>query len=119
MGSELTIERREEEGVLVLDLVGDVDFNTAASLEGEIRQVAEGGNVCIVLNMSSVSLVDSMGMGKLLAAMAGLKSKKGKLVLSNLTPIVSKALSYARLDRVVTICSSVQEAVEKASQNSG
>lgn len=108
----LKINRREQEGVSILELRGrlifgpeDIDFNE------EIRRVIAGRRILLVIDLGGVDKIDSSGLGTLLYARAELRRAGGGLALANLKPAHLQVLVVARLETVFDVFSSQQDAI--------
>jgi anti-anti-sigma factor len=101
---------RTNEGVTVVDVItGKVATNQ------DIQRVSQaflsrGNPPRIILNLSGVQLVSSSFIAGLIALNRRMNDAHGKLVLCNLSPIVSETLAGAKLDRILTIVDTESDA---------
>lgn len=63
----LRIERREEGGVVVLRLAGELDLSTSGRLESAAQQAAGGPARRVVVDLTETTFVDSTGLAAMLA----------------------------------------------------
>ena len=84
MSLNLHIEQRESEGIVILDLKGQLTLGPG-DLELRERLVClhQSGKVNIVLNLKHVSIIDSTGLGTLVFGLARLRKAGGRLALLN------------------------------------
>lgn len=97
-------------GVLVLTLTAPrIDAASAVHFKDEFREGVANSEGRILMDLSSVTFMDSSGLGAMVAA---LKSVKGrKLELCSLMPAVEKVFRLTRMDKVFPLHSSVQDAL--------
>ena len=96
--SSLIISERRVDGVMILDLVGDIRLGQEnADLHNTIRKVVENGEKNILLNLAQVSKIDSSGLGELVAAWTTLRKNDGEAKLLNLTQTVEHLMTLTKL----------------------
>jgi len=79
---EITI--KDVQVAKVVELVGDLDGNTAPEAQGQIQPLAEPG-AKIILDMSKVSYMSSAGLRMLLVLYRSIAGSGGKVVLIGLS----------------------------------
>lgn len=91
--------------------VGDqrIDAAVAIAFKDQMRQLTEGSNAEVLLDLSTVAFIDSSGLGAIVAAMKQL-GKDRHLHLAGLMPNVDKVFRLTRMDTVFTIHGSVDDA---------
>ena len=104
--THLTIEQSESNGRCVLTAVGEIDLASAPDLETRLSQCL--GNGPVVVDLSSVSFIDSTGLRVLLAAHSG--ASDGGLGLVVTDGPVTKLLSITGVDGHLNIFPSVDAA---------
>lgn len=87
-----------------------IDAAVAIAFKDQMRQLTDGGAAEVVLDLSTVSFIDSSGLGAIVAAMKQLGSAR-KLHLAGLMPNVDKVFRLTRMDMVFAIHASVEEAL--------
>ena len=96
--SSLIISERRVNGVMILDLVGDIRLGQEnADLHNTIRKVVENGEKNILLNLAQVTKIDSSGLGELVAAWTTLRKNDGEAKLLNLTQTVEHLMTLTKL----------------------
>ncbi|HSI73613.1 MAG TPA: STAS domain-containing protein [Fimbriimonas sp.] len=65
----------------------------------------------VVLDLSSVSFMDSTGLGAMLSCLRSMKAKGGSMSVANLTPEVRRLFDLVMMDRVFEIHADVDSAV--------
>ncbi|WUI02669.1 STAS domain-containing protein [Spirillospora sp. NBC_00431] len=111
----LTIEHHHREGLTVASLVGEVDVATSARLRESLTRLVASGARHLILDMSAVTLIDSNGLGVLLALHHHLRDHhgpgSGSVTLAGVDPRLRDVLRVTRLTTVFPIYGTVDVAV--------
>lgn len=108
----ITIAHRNLAEIALLDISGRMTgdagnhFVAVAS-----NQIVELGTRKMVLNLAQLDQCDSMGISALLRIHTPLTNMGGKLVLCNLCDLVAKVFALTRVDEVLHIAESEEEAL--------
>ena len=92
--------------------VEKLDASNASLLKDELSNLNKKGVNTLIINLFSTKYCDSSGLSAILVANRICKDTNGKFVLSGLQPNVLKLISISQLDKVLSITSTVSEAVE-------
>ena len=103
---------KEDGGVLVIALEGDVDLKTSPDAR-KILLNAVTRNLPIVIDLSGVSYIDSSGVASLIEAFQKARKSGHKFVLAAVSESALRVLNLARMAKVFTICPSVAEGLAK------
>ncbi len=109
----LNIVRQMLSGVPVLTLSGRLDSNGASLLDKESGAMVEE-NPCIVVDLSNVEYLSSMGIRSLIAMEKSLKALSGGLILTGLNPFVSQVLDLSGLLNRFSCRETLEQAVQSA-----
>ena len=90
---------------LVLD--GDLDVHSAPLVQEAVAAAVREGADDVVLDLRSVSFVDSSGLGALIACHKRTRRDSRRLVLRSPSHRVARLLAVTTLDRVLTVESDV------------
>jgi anti-sigma B factor antagonist len=108
----LKIACRDIDGVAVLVLEGRIVLGEeTSSLREKVKGLLAEGKKKIVLNMKGVTLIDSSGLGALVAAYSSAKSGGASVRLCNLGPHFNQLLQVTRLLTVFEVSNSEADAV--------
>ena len=78
----VTVEQRTNDGIPILDVTGRLSAGEAADyLVSRVRAAIEGGRNRIVINLSGVGYIDSLGLEALLQIHNLLRGRKGEVKL--------------------------------------
>src|SRR6202049_484160 len=109
----LKITNREVDGVSVLTLDGRIVLGEeTVALREKCKRLLGGGKKKLVLDLKNVTLIDSSGLGALVAAHSSAKSGGASLRLCNLGSRTNELLQVARLVIVFEVSNSEADAVK-------
>lgn len=110
----MTLSEQRHDKVLVLRPAGArLDAAGAVAFKDAVAAHIAAGETRLVLDLGGVAFVDSSGLGALVALLKRLGGQ-GQLVLAAVQPPVQRLLALTRLDRVLAIRETVQQACEAA-----
>lgn len=95
----------------MLEVGGEVDLSTAASLRARIDEIVASGTRRLVVDLTAVGFMDSSGLSALVAGMKAMRAAAGEMTLACGTDSILKVFSVTGLDRVFAIRRSVAEAI--------
>jgi len=109
----IEIKKQRQGEVLVLALEGELmGGDEAKDFQDLIFKLIQEGEVNVVVNMEGVKWMNSSGLGMLMAAMTTLRSSGGDLRLAHVSDRVRRPIEVTKLDRVLRILGSTDEAVQ-------
>ena len=95
---------RQVGDVSVIDAVGRITLGEGSStLREKIKDVVNGGQKKILLNLGEVSYIDSSGIGELVSGFTTVTNHGGSLKLLNLTKRVKDLLQITKLYTVFEV----------------
>lgn len=108
----LTLNKSEVDGVSVIDLNGRIVLGEGTSkLREDVKQLVSEGKKSIVLDMKNVTMIDSSGLGALVAAYSSAKSAGASVRLSNLGTHFNQLLQITKLLTVFEVFKSREDAI--------
>lgn len=99
-----------ENGVRKIDLKGRLDIEGANSVDLRFTALAATQRAFLVVDLTFIDFIASLGVATLVRTAKAVSLRKGKLVLLNPQPNVAKVLAATRVDQVVPVCMSLDEA---------
>ncbi len=109
----MKINKREREGVTILEVEGKVTIGKGDVVLRETVHSAIGdGPVKMLINLGQVTTIDSSGVGELVSAFTTVTNRGGKLKLVNLPPKVNDILQITQLITVFEVFESEDEAIQ-------
>ncbi len=111
-----TIDKEEKYSLVRLD-EEKLDSVLAPELKSEFVKLNTGGVRNLILDLSPVKYVDSSGLSAILVANRLCENSRGMLVVAAPSEHVTKLLKISRLDAVLNILPSVEEAIDAVAMN--
>ena len=108
----LEIQRKEHEGVIILDMKGRITVGPeATALREAVAAVVTDGLKNLVLNLGQVDFIDSTGLGALVMCSTSMRKAGGSVKLLNLNRRNIQLLVMTKLATVFEIFTDEQDAV--------
>jgi len=108
----LAIAQRTTENITILDLKGRLIVGDAVgTLREKVRELAEAGNVNVILNLEGVDYIDSTGLGTLVICYTSMQKAGGSLKILNLSKRNIELLVLTKLNAVFEVFNDEQDAV--------
>lgn len=102
--SELNISNRQSGNVTIVDLAGKIALGESnRALHETIRGLTADGQKNIILNLANVTLIDSSGLGELVASYASVERNGGSMKLANLSDRFIELITITKLYTVFDI----------------
>jgi anti-sigma B factor antagonist len=96
---DLRVAVQAAEGGLKIELVGELDVATAPDLQRRVDEIASAeGDAWI--DCTELTFADSSGLGTLTRLAKTLRAQDRRLVLTNLRPIVRRAMDVLQIDEL-------------------
>jgi len=106
----MKIQTKENQGVHIFELSGEVDFNSSRELREKFQETLGKNCSKMLVNLKKVTYVDSSGLATFVEALQKIGQLGGKLILVGLVPAVRGVFEIAKLDSIFTL----EESEEKA-----
>lgn len=90
---------RIEDGKTIVCPDGDIVASAAEELRGQLKDLVQTAEGPLVIDLSRVELIDSVGIGLLIAVHNSLGKKGGRLGLRKVNPELAALLRTMRLDK--------------------
>ena len=97
----------------VIDVAGEVDLYSAPELKERVLSAIDAGKTRIVVDLSKTTFIDSTTLGVLVGGVKRLRTNDGELSLVCSDRNITKIFEITGLDRVFTIYSTRDEAVDQ------
>ena len=94
----MSVNTRKIQGVVVVDMSGKLAAGEPVLLlRNTVSHFVEDGSRKFLLNLGSVSYIDSAGLGELITTYASLRNRNGDMKLLNLTKTAKGLLQMTKL----------------------
>ena len=100
----------EKQGALVVVLRGDVDLSSSPEAR-KLLLSSIGGSDRVLVDLSSVTYIDSSGVASLVEALQASKKNGNQFALAAASEPTRRVLELARLDQVFTMYATVDEGI--------
>jgi anti-sigma B factor antagonist len=108
----MEISTRKRDNVAILDIKGEIIGNARFDLNTAIQEQVDSDVTGLIINLDEVPMMDSVGLGMLVAAYTSLTKKEKKVVLLNVGRSVRYLLVVTKLDQIFEKYDDEDEAVE-------
>ena len=95
----------------VLQVTGEVDLYSAPMLRERIRELAAGGAVHLIADLSEVDFLDSTGLGVLVGGLKRVREDGGSLALAVRTPRILRVFQITGLTKAFAVWPAVTDAI--------
>jgi len=99
-----------ENNVRLIELNGSLDLNGTYSIEIQFVRACEGNNTRVIVDLSQVSYISSVGIAMLVNATKSLIERGGKLVLLDPQKTVADVLEMTGISEIIRIFSDFESA---------
>jgi anti-anti-sigma factor len=96
----------EHDGSTLLRVVGEIDSYTAPLLRRRLVEQVDRRAVEVVVDLAETTLIDSTGLGVLVAAAARLREAGGRLVVLCPSPFLREVFALSGVDQLLDIVTS-------------
>jgi len=108
----MEISTRKRDNVAILDIRGEIIGNARFDLNTAIQEQVDSDVTGLIINLDEVPMMDSVGLGMLVAAYTSLTKKEKKVVLLNVGRSVRYLLVVTKLDQIFEKYDDENKAVE-------
>jgi len=102
-----------EDGIRLIKLIGTLDMNGTYSVEVDFVRHCAGANVRVLVDLSKVNYLSSIGIPMLINTARSVASRGGKMVLLNPQRNVTEILELTGISQIIDIYSDLQTAKER------
>ncbi len=106
----MNYQTREERGVVIVAFEGDVDLQSSPEARKVLLE-SVGRGMAIMVDLSEVGYIDSSGVASLVESFQAARKAGQNLVLVSVSDGAKRVLELARLDKVFTICDSLDDGI--------
>ena len=110
MGGALSVTVRNERGVVIAEVAGEIDISTVTRLRERLFKLAENGRTLIV-DLNRVTFIDSAGLGALIGAARRAAAHGGSLHAVCARPPTRRLLCLTGVDHRIPLAATVDGAL--------
>lgn len=109
----MPVTTRQTNGVTILDVSGPITAGEGAGqLHSAVNNALNAGATSVLLNWADTTTIDSTGVGEFISSYASVTNKGGTLKSASLPPKVQDVLNITKLNNVVEVYPTEDEAVK-------
>ena len=112
----MEIEEHSAGTVIVFELDGRLTLEPCGRLKDRVRTLVEQGGRRLVLDLSGVSYVDSIGVAELVRSQVIVGNQSGHLALAAMPAQITRLLQVTKLDQIFARFGTVAQAIEHVAQ---
>ncbi len=112
----MDIQEHSTGTVIVFALHGRLTLESFGRLRDRVRTLVDQGGRRLVLDLSGVSYVDSIGVAELVRCQVIVGNQGGQLVLAELPTQITRLLHVTKLDQIFARFGTVAQAIEHVAQ---
>jgi anti-sigma B factor antagonist len=90
--------------------VGELDAFTVSRFRQTLADLVVASGIVVVLDLGGVAFIDSAGLGALIGAIRRVRELGGEVAVACPRRALARLLQSTGFDRIVPVCSSVEEA---------
>jgi anti-anti-sigma factor len=109
----MDISTKSRDGVYILEISGRMDSISSKEIEDRLNGVIEQNKDKIIIDLSAVDYISSVGLRVLLFALKKQREKEGSIKLASLQPFVRDVFKTTGFDRLFSISRDQEEAMGK------
>jgi len=109
----LQFSQRSEGEVTVLSLAGRLDAITAPEIRPAIEELVEHRRGKVLIELSTLTMIDSSGVGAIVSLFKRLRAHSGDVKLSGLRGQPKEIFHLLRLDQVFDVYPTLDEALQR------
>ena len=109
--SALEVGECSKHTVLALD--GEIDLVSAPAVRESLAAIVDDNtDRAVIIDLRTVTFMDSSGIGALLSAYRRLKLQQRQMVVAEPQPIVARVLGITNVERLIPIADSLSSAID-------
>lgn len=112
----MKVEIKEENNVKIVKLTGQIRISTQNEFKDLLDDISKkNSEETLILSLDGVIYMNSAGLGIIIDTYKKFKENKGRMILCDLMPDISKLFEVTRINRFLEIYDSEKEALEAVS----
>jgi anti-sigma B factor antagonist len=110
-GGYMSFQTSRENGVVVVDVDGQLIVGNRQELKQKVLDELEGGERKFLIDFANTGYIDSSGLGVLVSLSKKIREQNGELRLANLNEDLRTLFELTKLDTLFNIADSREEAL--------
>jgi len=114
--AKVQINVQHFDSATVVSIAGHITELEADVISNTFDDLFEKGNYNLILDLADVAFLSSTGLGQIMRAFRVAREKGGFVRLAQVQPLVAEVFRVTKLDKLLGIYPTVQEALQAARQ---
>ncbi|MBI4833932.1 MAG: STAS domain-containing protein [Planctomycetes bacterium] len=110
---QIEIQENTEKNAIIFSLEGTIDVYSCRQLEDSVNKLINEGKYKIVVDLSKVNYMTSVGAGIFMGVHAVTKENKGSIILVNPHSEVKDIFRLLGVDKIIDIVPDIKTALSK------
>jgi anti-sigma B factor antagonist len=115
----MQISTKSRDDIYIIEISGRMDSISSKEIETKLDDAIEHNKRMILIDLGAVDYISSVGLRVLLAALKKQKEVDGSMKLASLQPFVRDIFKMTGFDRIFSISSSQEEAIDEFNDHAG
>jgi anti-sigma B factor antagonist len=111
MPIDFAVTPQSSNGLLVVEVAGEIDLFTAPDLKSAITEGLDAGSEKVVIDLTKTTFLDSTALGVLIGTVKRLRDNDGSMTIVNTDQNIAKTFEITGLDQILKIYATRDEAV--------
>ena len=108
----MQFRKEQKDDITIIAISGKIiGAPDVASINNIFSETVQDDRIKVIIDLNELEMINSSGLGSLIANMTSLKKKGGRLKFANISDNVLHVLKITRLDQVFEIYDSLDEAL--------
>ncbi|MGV8174974.1 MAG: STAS domain-containing protein [Methanothrix sp.] len=108
----MQIWTKSRDDIYIIEISGRMDTISSKEVEEKLEDAIDHNNAKIIIDLAGVDYISSVGLRVLLAALKKQRELMGSMKLVSLQPFVKDIFRMTGFDRIFSISSNQEEAIE-------
>lgn len=110
-------EKYDRDNCVVIMLKGRIlEAESIQQVVDTVRNDIENGTRCFIMDMGGIEILNSIGIGMLVRTVKAVNETGGKVIFTSVPPKIHELLQIIKLNSVMDIAQSIEEAAETLSK---
>jgi anti-sigma B factor antagonist len=107
----------QRDGAVIIRISGHIDESAADALNTELNEILDAGRKRIIFELSDVTFMGSSGLGQIMRAYREVRNSEGYVRVVNPQPLIEDLFDLTKLNKIMTIHPTVEDALQGGQQS--
>ena len=101
MPIDFAVKPQSADGLLIVEVAGEIDLFTAPELKSAISEGLDGGSEKVVIDLTETTFLDSTALGVLIGTVKRLRDHDGSMTIVNSDKNIARTFEITGLDQIL------------------